>query len=70
MPLVKGEAIVEDTYLRVADDATIPDDGAVIVPGARLLAEPDTLSRRTGPTGVLWPNDRNNSHRPTSNHTK
>lgn len=58
MPLVKDGQIVGDSYVRVLDDAAIPDDTAVIVPAARLLADAGELIKRSGPTGVLWPNDR------------
>jgi len=39
MPLVKSGRIVEDQYVRIADDAPIPDGVAVIVSGARFLAD-------------------------------
>ena len=39
MPLVKGGRIVEDRYVRVLDDAPIPDGVPVIVPGKRFLAD-------------------------------
>ena len=58
MPLVKGARIVNDPYIRVLDDAPIADEGAVLVPAARLLADAGELSQRAGQTGVLWPNDR------------
>ena len=59
MPLIRQGRIVTDNYVRVADDAPIPEDAAVIVPAARLAADWDTLSRRALPIGVLWPNNRN-----------
>jgi uncharacterized protein (DUF934 family) len=58
MPLVKDNHIVEDRFIRVDDEATMPETGAVIVSGARYLAEADALAARTEPTGVVWPNDR------------
>jgi uncharacterized protein (DUF934 family) len=58
MPLVKAGQIVSDPYLRILDDAPIPDDAAVIVPAARLLADAAELTKRSAPLGVLWPNDR------------
>ena len=58
MPLVKAGQIVNDPYLRVLDDAPIPDDAAVIVPAARFLADAEELTKRSAPLGVLWPNDR------------
>jgi uncharacterized protein (DUF934 family) len=58
MQLIKGGRIVADGFVRVADDAPVPDRVAVIVSAARFLAEAETLARRTAPTGVVWPNDR------------
>jgi uncharacterized protein (DUF934 family) len=58
MPLVENGQIVEDRYIRVSDDAPIPDRIPVIVSAKRFLAEADALIRRDGSLGVLWPNDR------------
>jgi uncharacterized protein (DUF934 family) len=58
MPLVEGGRIVEDRYLRVTDDAPIPDRVPVIVPATRFLADAGELTRRDGSLGVAWPNDR------------
>jgi uncharacterized protein (DUF934 family) len=58
MPLVENGRIVEDRYVRILDDAPIPDRVAVIVPASRLLADAQELIRRDGSLGVLWPNDR------------
>jgi len=58
MPLVERGRVVEDPYLRVVDDAPIPDGAAVIVPAARFLADAAELTRRGAPTGLIWPNDR------------
>ena len=59
MPLVKqaGRSST-DPYVSILDDAPIPDEGAVLVPAARLLADAGELAQRAGQTGVLWPNDR------------
>ena len=59
MPLIKNGSIVDDRFVRVLDDAPVPDDVAVLVPAARLLADASEILTRTGATGVLWPNDRN-----------
>jgi uncharacterized protein (DUF934 family) len=59
MPLVKGGRIAADPFVRVEDGAPIPEEGAVLVPAARFLADADELTRRSAPTGVIWPNDRN-----------
>jgi uncharacterized protein (DUF934 family) len=58
MRLVKDGRIVDDCYARILGDAVIPDDEAVLIPAARLLADAVDLSQRSGATGVLWPNDR------------
>jgi uncharacterized protein (DUF934 family) len=58
MPLVKAGHIVEDRFVRVLDDASVPEGVAVILPAARLLADARELVLRQAPTGVVWPNDR------------
>jgi uncharacterized protein (DUF934 family) len=58
MRLVRGGRIVADQYVRVLDDALIPDGVPVIVPAARFLADAEEILRREAPTGVLWPNNR------------
>ena len=58
MRLVRGGRVVADEYVRVLDDAPIPDGVPVIVPAARFLADAEEIARRDAPTGVLWPNNR------------
>ena len=58
MPLVKNGKIATDIYAHVADGAEIPADGAILVPAARFLEEPEALLRRSGKVGVVWPNNR------------
>jgi uncharacterized protein (DUF934 family) len=58
MPLVKQGKISGDAFVRVADDAELPSAGAVLISAARFLADPDTLLRRPGKLGVIWPNNR------------
>jgi uncharacterized protein (DUF934 family) len=58
MPLVKAGRIVEDRFVRVLDDAPVPDGVPVILPAVRLLADGRELAARQAPTGVVWPNDR------------
>ena len=58
MPLVKNGKIATDILVHVADDAELPGEGAVLVSAARLLEDPETLSRRAGKIGVIWPNNR------------
>jgi len=58
MPLVRGGKITDDAFVHVADDAPLPDDGAILISAARLLGDPEAISRRLGKTGVVWPNNR------------
>src|SRR5882724_6367932 len=58
MPLVKGNTIVADEFVHVADEDAIPD-GAVLLPAARFLADPDGLLKRNSKVGVIWPNNGN-----------
>jgi len=58
MRLVKSGHVVDDRYVRVLDDAPIPDEVPVLVPAARFLADAADMARREAPTGVLWPNNR------------
>jgi uncharacterized protein (DUF934 family) len=58
MPLVKDSRIVADDFVRLADDAPVPADGAILVSAARYLAEASAFAARQAPTGVIWPNDR------------
>ena len=58
MPLVEGGRIVEDRYIRIDDEAPVPDRVPVIVSAKRFLAQADQLIRRDGSLGVVWPNDR------------
>ena len=57
MPLVKSGRVVQDPFVRWLDAAPLPDEGAFLVPHTRLIAEGDALLDRTGPTGVIWPNN-------------
>ena len=58
MPLVKAGQIIEDRFVRVLDDALVPEGIAVILPATRLLADAGELLLRQAPTGVIWPNER------------
>ena len=58
MPLVENGKVVEDRYIRVADDAPLPERVPVIVSAKRFLSDADALSNRDGLLGVSWPNDR------------
>ena len=58
MPLVKGGKITGDSFAVVADDAALPEAGDVLVSATRYLQDPDSFAKRTGKTGVTWPNNR------------
>ena len=58
MPLVKAGKIAEDQYVRVDDDAPLPDGVPVLLTAARFLADARELAERDAPVGVIWPNDR------------
>jgi uncharacterized protein (DUF934 family) len=58
MPLVKGGHVVDDSYVRVLDDAPLPDDAPVLLTAQRFLADANELLQRDAPIGIIWPNDR------------
>jgi uncharacterized protein (DUF934 family) len=58
MRLVENGRIVEDRYVRVDDEAPVPDRVPVIVSAKWFLADAATLVRRDGSLGVAWPNDK------------
>ena len=58
MPLVKQGRITTDLFVHVADGAELPGDGAILIPAARFLEDPEALLKRTGKVGVIWPNNR------------
>src|SRR5271155_5973876 len=58
MPLVKNGRIAADAFVHVADDAELPEGGAVLISAARFLEDPKALLARMGELGVIWPNSR------------
>ena len=58
MQLVKSGRIVEDGFVRLLDDAPLPEGVPVLLPAARLVADAPELVLRQAPVGVIWPNDR------------
>jgi uncharacterized protein (DUF934 family) len=58
MPLVEAGRISEDRFVRVLDDALLPEGVPALLPAARLLADARDLVLRSAATGVIWPNDR------------
>ncbi|NWG23767.1 MAG: DUF934 domain-containing protein [Pseudorhodoplanes sp.] len=59
MLLNKAGKIVGDAFVRVAEDAVLPESVAVLVSAARFMSGADAILRREAPTGVAWPNTRN-----------
>jgi uncharacterized protein (DUF934 family) len=57
MQLVKSGHVVEDRFVRVLDDAPLPE-GPVLIPAERFLADSAELAAREGAIGVIWPNHR------------
>jgi uncharacterized protein (DUF934 family) len=58
MPLVKQGRITTDLFVHVIDGAELPGDGAILIPAARFLEDPEAVLKRTGKVGVIWPNNR------------
>ena len=58
MPLVKNARITTDLFVHVADGAELPGDGAILVPAARFLEDPEAVLKHAGKVGVVWPNNR------------
>ena len=58
MPLVKQGRITTDLFVHVADGAELPGDGAILVPAARFLEDPEAVLKHAGKVGVVWPNNR------------
>ena len=58
MPLVKNARTTTDLFVQIADGAELPDDGAILVPAARFLEDPEAVLKHAGKVGVVWPNNR------------
>jgi uncharacterized protein (DUF934 family) len=58
MPLVKNGKVADDIFVRVADDAELPEGRAVLVSAARFLENPESVLAKTAKLGVIWPNNR------------
>lgn len=58
MPLLKGDAVVADDRLRIADDTPVPASGPLLLGRQRLAAEAEHLWHRPDGLGVeLMPGD-------------
>ena len=58
MPLVKQGRITTDPFVHAVDGAELPDHGAILIPAARFLEDPEAVLKRAGKVGVIWPNNR------------
>jgi uncharacterized protein (DUF934 family) len=58
MRLIKDGRVSDDRFVRILDDAPVPDGTPVLLPAARFLADIGDLATRNAPTGVIWPNNR------------
>src|SRR3954449_3216498 len=58
MPLVNGGKIADDSFVKLAVDTPLPEGGDILVPAERFVGEADTLLKRSGKVGVIWPNNR------------
>jgi len=52
MPLWRREGFVEDKWALLGDDASVPEEGAIVVSLKRWLGERSTLMARADPVGV------------------
>jgi phosphoadenosine phosphosulfate reductase len=52
MAIWRRGGFAEDKWTRLADDAPIPPDGAIVISLKRWLAEREALAARTAPVGV------------------
>ena len=57
MPLLKQGRVVEDSWVKIADDASLPEDRPVLVSHARWEAEKAALQARNAPLGIALPNN-------------
>ncbi|TMK13533.1 MAG: DUF934 domain-containing protein [Alphaproteobacteria bacterium] len=53
MRLIKAGRLIEDRFVRVLDDAPVPEGVAAVLPATRLLADARDLVLRQAPTGYL-----------------
>jgi uncharacterized protein (DUF934 family) len=58
MRLVKQGRITTDLFVHIAEGAELPGDGAIFVPAARFLEDPEAVLKHAGKVGVVWPNNR------------
>lgn len=56
MPLLKQGQVADDIWIKVADDAALPEDQPVLISYARWEAESKSLSQRNAPLGIILPN--------------
>ena len=56
MKIIRKRTIVEDDWSHLADDASIPEDGNILVPLERWRNDREALLSRSGKLGVILPN--------------
>jgi len=52
MPLIKGDAFIDDPWIAVADEEALPEGAPAIVSLARWQAEREVLAGRNAPLGI------------------
>lgn len=57
MPLLKDGRIAEDAWIRIDDDAVLPEDRPALISHARWEAETTLLQQRNAPLGIALPNN-------------
>lgn len=58
MRLIENGAIVEDRFVRVADEDPVPEGVPVLLSAARFAKEDAALAGREAPVGIIWPNNK------------
>lgn len=58
MPLIENGQLIEDRFVRVADEDALPEGAPVLISIARFEKEAQALAGRQAPIGVIWPNNR------------
>ncbi|HEY2445746.1 MAG TPA: phosphoadenylyl-sulfate reductase [Rhizomicrobium sp.] len=58
MLLTDSGEIAADRFVPISGDVALPSEGAILLDGARYLAEAESLAERAPAVGVAWPNSR------------
>lgn len=57
MPLIKNGAFLDDPYVRIADDAPLPESGAFLISLARFRRDREVVLARNAPIGIALRSD-------------